>query len=117
MSRPFDLLVRNTGTLFTADGPDGGNAEQLLAPIPRGAVGIHDAHVAWIGAEGDLPREGIAPSTKVLSGPALAGDASAGLQGRGPVAADGLTAQPPLASSCLSRFGAVSWRRCGRRGV
>jgi imidazolonepropionase len=66
MSRPFDLLVRNAGTLFTADGPDGGNAEQLLAPIPRGAVGIHDAHVAWIGAEGDLPREGIAPSTKVL---------------------------------------------------
>ena len=56
MNRPFDLLVRNAGTLFTSDGPDGGTAEQLLAPIPRGAVGIDDAHVAWIGAEGDLPR-------------------------------------------------------------
>jgi len=66
MSRPFDLLVRNAGTLFTADGPDGGNAEQLLAPIPRGAVGIQDAHVSWIGAEGDVPRESIGPSTKVL---------------------------------------------------
>jgi imidazolonepropionase len=66
MSRPFDLLVRNAGTLFTADGPDGGGAEQLLAPIPRGAVGVQDAHVAWIGAEGDLPRPSVASSTRVL---------------------------------------------------
>ncbi|HTS83347.1 MAG TPA: imidazolonepropionase [Myxococcaceae bacterium] len=66
MSRPFDLLVRNAGTLFTADGPEGGNAEQLLAPIPRGAVGIRDAHVAWIGSEGDLPKEGVSSATKVL---------------------------------------------------
>ena len=66
MNRPFDLLVRNARTLFTADGTDGGNAQQLLAPIPRGAVGLQDAHVAWIGAEGDVPREGIGPSTKVL---------------------------------------------------
>lgn len=66
MSRPFDLLVRNAGTLFTADGPDGGGAEQLLGPIPRGAVGIQDAHVAWIGAEGDLPRASLSSSTRVL---------------------------------------------------
>ncbi len=72
MSRSFDLLVRNAGTLFTADGPDGGTAEQLLGPIPRGAVGIDDAHVAWIGAEGDLPRDRVSPSTKIL-------DASGGL--------------------------------------
>jgi imidazolonepropionase len=66
MSRPFDLLVRNAGTLFTADGPEGGGAEQLLAPIPRGAIGIQDAHVAWIGAEGDLPRPSVSSSTRVL---------------------------------------------------
>ena len=66
MSRPFDLLVRNAGTLFTADGPDGGGAEQLLAPIPRGAIGIQDAHVAWVGAEGDLPRPSVSSSTRVL---------------------------------------------------
>jgi len=66
MSRPFDLLVRNARTLFTADGPAGGTAEQLLAPIPRGAVGIHDAQVAWIGPEADLPRESISPSTRVV---------------------------------------------------
>ena len=66
MNRPFDLLVRNAATLFTGDGPDGGNAEQLLAPIPRGAVGIQDVHVAWIGAEGDLPRDRVTSATKVL---------------------------------------------------
>jgi imidazolonepropionase len=66
MSRSFDLLVRNARTLFTADGPDGGNAEQLLAPIPRGAVGVNDAHVAWVGAEGDLPAAGVGPSTKIV---------------------------------------------------
>ena len=66
MSRPFDLLVRNAGTVFTADGPNGGSAEQLLAPIPRGAVGILDAQVSWIGAERDLPGESVARSTKIL---------------------------------------------------
>jgi imidazolonepropionase len=66
MNRPFDLLVRNVGTLFTSDGPDGGTAEQLLGPIPRGAVGVQDAHVAWIGAEGDLPRPSVSSSTRVL---------------------------------------------------
>lgn len=66
MTRPFDLLVRNARTLFTADGPDGGPAEQLLSPIPRGAVGIQDAHVAWIGAEGDVPRESVAASTRIV---------------------------------------------------
>src|SRR5262249_40220891 len=66
MNRPFDILVRNAGTLFTADGPDGGSAEQMLGPIPRGAVGIEDAHVAWIGAEGDVPRGSVGPTTKIL---------------------------------------------------
>src|SRR5512135_111111 len=66
MNRAFDLVVRNAGTLFTADGPDGASAEQLLAPVPRGAVGIEDAHVAWIGSEGDLPGESMGPATKVL---------------------------------------------------
>jgi len=66
MSRPFDLLVRNAGTLFTADGSDGGNAQQLLGAVPRGAVGIEDAHVSWVGAEGDVPRERIGPATKFL---------------------------------------------------
>ncbi len=66
MSRPFDLLVRNAGTVFTADGPEGGSAQQLLAPIRGGAVGILDAHLAWIGPEGELPGDSLAPSTRIL---------------------------------------------------
>jgi len=66
MNRPFDLLVRNAGTLVTADGADRGSDEQMLAPIPRVAVGIEDAHVAWIGAEGDVPRGNVGPATKIL---------------------------------------------------
>jgi len=66
MSRPFDLLVRNAGTVFTADGPEGAPARQMLAPIVGGAVGVLDAHVAWLGSEGDLPAGSIAPSTKIV---------------------------------------------------
>ena len=46
MARPFDLLVRNAGTLFTADGPEPGTVDQLLGHIRGGAVGIVEAHVA-----------------------------------------------------------------------
>ena len=63
MSRAFDLLVRNAGTVFTADGPEGTPARQMLAPIHGGAVGIVDAHVAWVGPESDLPAGSVAPST------------------------------------------------------
>jgi len=66
MSRPFDLLVRNAGTLFTADGPEGAPARQLLGPVPGGAVGILEAHVAWLGPERELPATSVAPSTKIV---------------------------------------------------
>src|SRR5262249_4537902 len=66
MDRPFDLLVRNAGTVFTADGPDGVPARQMLAPVPGGAVGILDADVAWLGPEQDLPARSVAPSTKIV---------------------------------------------------
>ena len=66
MSRAFDLLVRNAGTVFTADGPEGTPARQMLAPIHGGAVGIVDAHVAWVGPESDLPAGSVAPSTKIV---------------------------------------------------
>jgi imidazolonepropionase len=66
MGRAFDLVVRNAGTVFSADGAEGGSALQMLAPIPGGAVGIEDAHVAWIGPEDTLPPDSVGSSTRLL---------------------------------------------------
>lgn len=66
MVRPLDLLVRNAAMVFTADGPDGGTAQQMLAPIPGGAVGISDGRVSWMGPEEAVPHDSVTPSTQVL---------------------------------------------------
>jgi imidazolonepropionase len=55
MSTPFQLLVRNSRAVLTADGPEGGSAEAMLGAIPGGAVGIRDGRVAWLGPEAQLP--------------------------------------------------------------
>lgn len=62
MSEPFDLVVRNASELVTCDGPLG-VAEETLAPIANGAVGVRDGQVAWLGPERDLPNERISSGT------------------------------------------------------
>jgi len=66
VARSFDLLVRSAATVLTADGPEPGTVDQLLGRISGGAVGIVDAHVAWLGPEREVPRGSIGPSTRFL---------------------------------------------------
>ncbi len=47
----FDLLIHNTSEVLTCTGE--GTAEQMLAPVARGCVGIKDGVVAFIGTEPD----------------------------------------------------------------
>ncbi len=53
----FDLLIHGASEVVTCTGA--GSAEQMLAPVPRGCVGIKDGRVAFIGAEppGSATRE------------------------------------------------------------
>lgn len=53
----LDLLIRNTSEVVTCTGE--GAAEDMLAPIERGCVGIRDGRIAWLGAEptGDATLE------------------------------------------------------------
>ncbi len=62
---PFDLVVRNSSEVVTCDGPLG-RAEETLAPIPKGAIGIEGGKVAWLGPEAELPREQIGAHTEEL---------------------------------------------------
>jgi imidazolonepropionase len=64
MTPPFDVVVRNTRTVFTADGPEGKAAEEMLGSVPGGAVGIKAGRVAWLGPEAALPPESIGPGTQ-----------------------------------------------------
>lgn len=47
--KPFDLLIHGTSEVITCTGE--GSAEQKLAPIARGAVGIRDGKIEWLGTE------------------------------------------------------------------
>ncbi len=53
---PFDLLVHNASEVLTCDGE--GSAEAMLGGVPRGAVGVRDGLVAWIGP-GAPPTRGV----------------------------------------------------------
>jgi imidazolonepropionase len=66
MSAPFQLLVRNSRAVLTADGPDGGSAEAMLGAIPGGAVGVRDGRVAWVGPEAALPPGSTDGQTELL---------------------------------------------------
>ncbi len=46
---PFELLIHGASEVLTCMGE--GTAEQKLAPIARGAVGIRDGRIAWLGTE------------------------------------------------------------------
>ncbi len=46
---PFELLIHGASEVLTCTGE--GSAEQKLAPIAKGAVGIRDGRIAWLGTE------------------------------------------------------------------
>jgi imidazolonepropionase len=52
----FDLVIRNTSEVLTCDGA--GRPEDVLRPIPKGAIGIKNGKIAYLGPEKDLPAEG-----------------------------------------------------------
>jgi imidazolonepropionase len=60
----FDLLVRNTSEVVTCDGPLDGPAEQSLAPIAGGCVGVVGDRVAWLGSQ--VPDGAVGPSTVIV---------------------------------------------------
>jgi imidazolonepropionase len=60
----MQLVVRNTSEVVTCDGPLGGRAEETLARIPRGAIGIEGGRVVFVGPEADLPA--VSPDTTVI---------------------------------------------------
>jgi imidazolonepropionase len=51
----IDLVVRNTSEVVTCDGPLGVRAEETLRRIPRGAIGVANGRVAFVGPEAQLP--------------------------------------------------------------
>jgi len=61
----FERLIRNTSEVLTISGapPD---AEQALAPIPRGLVGISGGRIAFLGPEAQLPPDAVGPTTQVI---------------------------------------------------
>lgn len=73
----FDLLVHNTSEVLTLRGSPAQPAELALSPIARGAVGVRDGQIAFLGPEADLPPDASGPETVRLDarggfvGPAL----------------------------------------------
>lgn len=47
--QPFELIIHNTSEVLTCAGDWRGKAEDALAPIPQGAVGISSGRIAWLG--------------------------------------------------------------------
>lgn len=72
----FDLLIRNTSEVLTAEGGPELCAERALAAVERGAVGIRAGQVAFLGPEGALPPDAVGPGTEIL-------DAQGGFVGPG----------------------------------
>lgn len=73
---PLEVLIRNTSEVVTCDGDLRGPAEQALAPIARGAVGMVGERIVWLGPERELPAGSVTDATRVL-------DAKGGFAGPG----------------------------------
>jgi imidazolonepropionase len=71
---PFDLIVHNTSEVLTCDGDWRGKAEDALAPIRRGAVGIARGRIAWLGT--NPPKGSVSGRTREI-------DAKGGFVGPG----------------------------------
>jgi len=52
----FDLVIKNTSEVVTCDGT--GSPEDVLKPIPKGAIGIKNGRIEYLGPESGLPGEG-----------------------------------------------------------
>ncbi len=52
----FDLVIKNTSEVVTCDGT--GSPEEVLKPIPKGAIGIKSGRIEFLGPEAELPGEG-----------------------------------------------------------
>ncbi|MGQ0506857.1 MAG: imidazolonepropionase [Myxococcaceae bacterium] len=66
----FDLLVRNTSEVLTCQGHPTEPAERALASISRGAIGITDGKVAYLGPDtGSLDAEKVIDARGALVGP------------------------------------------------
>ncbi len=74
---PFDLVIKNTSEVLTCAGPLTGPAEALLAPTPKGAVGIRGERITFLGPAKSLPLDAIGPNTRVIN--AAGGFAGPGL--------------------------------------
>ncbi|MEW5737375.1 MAG: imidazolonepropionase [Myxococcota bacterium] len=61
---PFDLIVHNTSEVLTCDGDWRGKAEDALAPIRQGAVGISGGRIAWLGT--NPPKGSVSGHTKEI---------------------------------------------------
>lgn len=72
--QPFDLLIHDASEVLTCDGDWRGPAEAALAPLPRGAVGVTNGRVAWLGT--DVPPGAVTGHTQEL-------DAQGGFVGPG----------------------------------
>ncbi len=62
----FDLLIHNTSEILSVQGEPGQPAEQVLTPIPRGALGVSNTQIAYLGPAADLPPDGVGPRTQVI---------------------------------------------------
>lgn len=62
----FDILIRNASEVLTVQGDFRQPADQALAPIPKGAVGISGGKVAFLGPEAELPEDAASPGTELI---------------------------------------------------
>ncbi|MHB8874862.1 MAG: imidazolonepropionase [Myxococcaceae bacterium] len=63
---PFDVVIRGASEVLTVTGTPGEPAERALAPISRGAIGIVEEKIAWLGPEAELPADAVGPATEVI---------------------------------------------------
>lgn len=62
----FDLLIQNASEILSVQGEPGDPADRALTPIPRGALGISNGRIAYLGAAADLPPDAVGPRTQVI---------------------------------------------------
>src|SRR5215471_7921152 len=72
----FDLLVQNASEVLCVQGDPGQPAEQALTPIARGAVGVVNGCISYLGMSKELPPDAVGPRTEVI-------DAQGGFVGPG----------------------------------
>jgi imidazolonepropionase len=62
----FELVIRNCAEVLTARGTAHERAEEALSPIAKGAVGVSQGKIAWLGPERLLAPGAIGPETEVI---------------------------------------------------